>query len=63
MKDGIVRNPEVYHAKLYAVDFLLLDVSVQNYTIVGTTETAFPSARHITERGGRASEGERSGSE
>jgi len=43
MKDGIVRNPEVYHAKLYAVEFLLLGVSVQNFT--------FPSARHITERG------------
>jgi hypothetical protein len=42
MKDGIVRNPEVYHAKLYAMEFLLLDVSVQNCTIVRTTEPAFP---------------------
>jgi hypothetical protein len=50
MKDGIVRNPEVYHAKLNAVEFLLLDVSVQNCTIVRTTEPAFPSARQITEK-------------
>ena len=51
LRDGInARNPEVYHAKLYAVEFLLLDVSAQNCTIVRTTEPAFPSVRHITER-------------
>jgi hypothetical protein len=41
MKDRIVRNPEVYHAKLYAMEFLLLDVSVQNCIIVRTTEPVF----------------------
>jgi len=59
MKDGIVRNPEVYHAILNAVEFLPLDVSVQKYTIVRTTEPDFPSARHITEREeDRTNEGE-----
>jgi hypothetical protein len=35
----IIRNPDIYHAKLqvYAVEFLLLDISAQKCTFVRTT--------------------------
>lgn len=63
MKDGIVRNPEVYHVKLYAVEFLLLDVSVQNFTLYVQQSQLFRRLVMSQKEGERASEGERSGSE
>lgn len=63
MKDGIVRNPEVYHVKLYAMEFLLLDVSVQNCTLYVQQSQLFRRFVISQKEGERASEGERSGSE